>query len=58
MLRDYPRRVPERRFTPAWLALALAAAAPAQRQLAPIRRHHVSYDAATRHGATQGARFP
>jgi predicted secreted Zn-dependent protease len=30
----------------------------AQKQLDLIRRHDVSYDAATQHGATQGARFP
>lgn len=32
--------------------------AAAEQQLALIRRHDVAYDAATRHGATQGARFP
>jgi predicted secreted Zn-dependent protease len=30
----------------------------AQAQLNVIRRHDLAYDAATRHGATQGARFP
>ncbi len=35
-----------------------SAAAAAQAQLALIRKHDVSYDAATQHGATQGARFP
>jgi predicted secreted Zn-dependent protease len=28
------------------------------KQLAVIRRHDIAYDAATQHGATQGARFP
>jgi predicted secreted Zn-dependent protease len=39
-------------------ATCATADAAAQRQLDVIRRHDVSYDAATRHGATQGARFP
>jgi len=34
------------------------AEAAAQAALVPIRQHDVDYDAATQHGATQGARFP
>jgi predicted secreted Zn-dependent protease len=34
------------------------AEAKAQAALAPIRQHGIDYDAATNHGATQGARFP
>jgi predicted secreted Zn-dependent protease len=39
-------------------ASCATAQAAAQKQLTVIRRHDVTYDAATRHGATQGARFP
>jgi predicted secreted Zn-dependent protease len=39
-------------------ATCATAAAAAQRQLAVIQRHDVTYDATTQHGATQGARFP
>jgi predicted secreted Zn-dependent protease len=39
-------------------ATCATANAAAQKQLDVIRRHDVSYDAATQHGATQGARFP
>ena len=39
-------------------ATCRSADAAAQAQLALIRKHDVSYDAATQHGATQGARFP
>jgi predicted secreted Zn-dependent protease len=35
-----------------------SAEAAAEKQLNVIRRHDVAYDAATQHGATQGARFP
>lgn len=39
-------------------ATCRTADAAAQAQLTLIRKHDVAYDAATRHGATQGARFP
>ena len=39
-------------------ATCRTAAAAVQRQLDVISRHDVAYDAATQHGATQGARFP
>jgi predicted secreted Zn-dependent protease len=39
-------------------ATCATANAAAERQLNVIRRHDVSYDAVTQHGATQGARFP
>ncbi len=39
-------------------ATCASAVAAAQRQLDRIRRHDLSYDASTRHGATQGATFP
>jgi predicted secreted Zn-dependent protease len=39
-------------------ATCRSADAAAQAQLALIRKHDVAYDAATQHGATQGARFP
>jgi hypothetical protein len=39
-------------------ATCATANAAAERQLDLIRRHDVRYDAATQHGATQGARFP
>jgi predicted secreted Zn-dependent protease len=39
-------------------ATCATAGAAATKQLNVIRRHDVSYDAVTQHGATQGARFP
>jgi predicted secreted Zn-dependent protease len=39
-------------------ATCSTASAAAEKQLAVIRHHDVAYDAATQHGATQGARFP
>jgi predicted secreted Zn-dependent protease len=39
-------------------ATCATADAAAQAQLKLIRKHDVAYDAATQHGATQGARFP
>jgi predicted secreted Zn-dependent protease len=39
-------------------ATCTTANAAGQKQLNAIRRHDVAYDAATQHGATQGARFP
>jgi predicted secreted Zn-dependent protease len=39
-------------------ASCTTADAAVQAQLSLIRKHDVAYDAATRHGATQGARFP
>lgn len=39
-------------------ATCATADAAAQAALEPIRQHDIDYDAATNHGATQGARFP
>jgi predicted secreted Zn-dependent protease len=39
-------------------ATCKTADAAGQKQLNVIRKHDVAYDAATQHGATQGARFP
>jgi len=39
-------------------ATCLTADAAAQAALQPIRQHDLDYDAATNHGATQGATFP
>jgi len=39
-------------------ATCLTADAAANAALQPIRQHDLDYDAATNHGATQGATFP